>query len=192
MATIRDMLESEVMPEPQWPRCAKCHVDLVERIDPRTGKPTTDRGRALMQCPQCGDISIKPSPAGQRRRYRLIHGIMLVSGFFAIAATLIGRYVRYRGTGLSADSISDLRILVPLIMAVGCAVTLHLLLDSVARALSPGKADVRFTWGAYAVFWCAALGLFVFVSFATLPKLISAVPPPTTRGRNPGPPVPNP
>ena len=45
MGTIENMMESGVMEEPRWPRCARCGVEFVERKDARTGNVVREGGR---------------------------------------------------------------------------------------------------------------------------------------------------
>src|SRR5262245_28788600 len=133
LSSIQDMIESKVMAEPRWPRCAACRVDLVERKDPRTGKVVREGSRAMLECPVCHDVSIGPAPKAARRRFRVVQALVLASGAAAIISTLAARSLQLR-TGF------DFVFVLVVILVGGTAAALHLMLDAAARAMSPNNS----------------------------------------------------
>src|SRR5262245_46406539 len=98
VGTIQDMLETQIPEEaPPWPKCATCDVDLVERTDPRTGKPVTEGGRAMMECPRCGEVSIRPGPRRAMRRFRVIRWLVSGSVLLGGGAEMASRFLVNRG-----------------------------------------------------------------------------------------------
>jgi hypothetical protein len=180
MASIRDMSEAEVMQEPEWPRCGRCGVDLVTRVDGKTGRPVTERGRDLLECPGCGELEIAASPARARRRFRMIRAVVALGGIGLTAAAVVEQVLRSSGPG------SSLNFVLPLILigAAGCVI--YCAMEPLALALSPNnRADVRFTAWALVVFWGAAAAGLAWVATKVIwpPKVPGRQGPPATMSR---------
>lgn len=171
MGEIQDMLDSRPMPEPEWPKCPRCDTRLVERLDPHTGKPIHDHGRAMMECPDCHEVSIRPEPRRQFRRFHLVRVVLAIATFMALAANILTRWFGTRGE----EGARNLRVTIPLMMAVGIAVSLHQGLYCAALALSPNNpAGARLNWWAYTIFWAAAIALSSWTLYAIWPVLAKA------------------
>ena len=155
MASIRNLAEAEVMQEPAWPRCGRCGVELATRVDGKTGRPVTEGGRDLLECPGCGGLEIAASPARARRRFRTIRGVVALGGIGLTVAAVMEQVLRSSGPG------SSLSFVLPLILIGAAACVVYCAMEPLALALSPNnRGDVRFTAWALVVFWAAvAAGL---------------------------------
>lgn len=152
------MAEPGVMAEPQWPRCAVCDAELEERIDRKTGKAVREHGRAMLECPRCGAVSIGPSPVSQRRRYFAVRVVLALAGFVSGIGVLAYKVAQYRG----AEGFRSHQFYFALILLACAGAMGHLMLQSLARAMSPNRADVRFECGALVVFYAAWFAMIVW------------------------------
>jgi hypothetical protein len=165
-------MDAGVMAEPQWPRCPSCDAELEERIDPKTGKVVREGGRAMLQCPRCGAISIGPSPVSQRRRYLAVRVTLSVSAFLASVGVLAWKVAEYRGQ----QGFSSPGVWIGLIVLAGAATAAHMALDNAAAAISPNRADARLNAGALALFYAVIAGAGVWLTVTVAWPLTNPAP----------------
>ena len=167
MGEIQDMQDAVIMGAPQWPRCPRCGVELVERKDPRTGKTVRAGGRELLECPQCHDLVIAPSPQKQRGRYRKIRLLLIGSAAATGMITVVVNVLRIAGL----DGLNFGLVMI-LVFIMGIGLCLHCLFEALAYAMTPqNKGNVRFESGFLAAFWAVVMGLCAWMAVKVGPEI---------------------
>jgi len=167
MSSTQDLMNARPMPEPKWPRCERCGVELVERKEPKTGKVVRSGGRELLECPQCHEMVIAPSPRKMRGLYRTVRLLLIGSATGAGMMTVVVNVVRTTGV----DGL-NLGLVLILCFIAGIGMCVHCLFEALVLAISPNNTGgARFESGFLALFWAVVIGLQVLMAVKVGPEI---------------------